>query len=372
MAAQSPVRRRGTPRPSVVASALPLGLLAICCARTGQPAPPPAPLPPVAVRSEPIEWLRRSRPVHAVGTLSGKEQIKLSFKTGGIVERLLVEEGRLVHAGQLLASLKLDEIGAVVTEMRSRLAKAERDKARVANLYEGKAATIEQLQDATTATELARAALAGAAFNEEHSTIRAPVSGKIVRRMVERNELVAPAQPVLLLRGTGRGWVVRADVSDRDIMRLAVGDPAELRFGAVAGRVYKATVTELAEDASPGTGTYDIELRLEPGATPSLRSGLVADVTIRPGTLPPVQAFIPVAALQDGEADRALVYVPNADGTRAVARPITVAYIEGGQAAVTAGLDGATAVITDGAERLAGRPAIRLVASDRLTAGIDR
>jgi multidrug efflux pump subunit AcrA (membrane-fusion protein) len=51
--------------------------------------PPPAPEPPPVVRVASVET-GEAPPIHAVGTLAGKAEVKLSFKNGGTVEHLLV------------------------------------------------------------------------------------------------------------------------------------------------------------------------------------------------------------------------------------------------------------------------------------------
>ena len=50
--------------------------------------------------------------VIASGRLSSKEEIKLSFKTGGIIKEIRVSEGQKVRKGALLAILNLEEIQA--------------------------------------------------------------------------------------------------------------------------------------------------------------------------------------------------------------------------------------------------------------------
>ena len=76
-----------------------------------------------------------SIPIHGSGMLVTIEQIRLSFKTGGIVEKVAVREGATVRKGQLLAQLELDEINAQVQQAESGYEKAKRDYDRIVNLY---------------------------------------------------------------------------------------------------------------------------------------------------------------------------------------------------------------------------------------------
>ena len=65
-------------------------------------------------------------PIHSSGKLSSKEESKLSFKTGGIISGIFVDEGETVKKGQVLAKLNLSEIQAKVNQAKLGLNKAER------------------------------------------------------------------------------------------------------------------------------------------------------------------------------------------------------------------------------------------------------
>ena len=104
-------------------------------------------------------------PVRAVGMLSTTTEMKLGFKTGGIVRRVNTKEGASVKRGEVLAVLDLSEIDAQVNQARIGLDKAERDLNRARNLYQDSVATLEQYQNANSAFELAQSQKRVADFN---------------------------------------------------------------------------------------------------------------------------------------------------------------------------------------------------------------
>ncbi|NIV72271.1 MAG: efflux RND transporter periplasmic adaptor subunit, partial [Calditrichae bacterium] len=59
----------------------------------------------ITVKTTKITRKKMSFPVHTSGMLSSKKEINLSFKTGGILEKLFVDEGQGVKKGKLLAQL---------------------------------------------------------------------------------------------------------------------------------------------------------------------------------------------------------------------------------------------------------------------------
>jgi RND family efflux transporter MFP subunit len=298
-------------------------------------------------------------PVTGTGRVAAKEEVRLSFKVGGIVAQVLVNEGETVRAGQTLAVLDLREIDAQVARARSAEEKAERDLARARTLYADSVATLEQLQNAATGYDVARAELQAAEFNRRYATIVAPAAGRILRRTAEAGELIGPGVPVLVFGSSGSGMVLRVGVADRDVVRLRVGDAASARFDAYPGERFSGRVGEIAAAARPSTGTYDVEISLDAGARP-LVSGLIGRVAIEPSATRPLR-LIPVEALVEADARSAIVFTLDAQGTRARRLPIEIAFLHGGKVAVADGLDGVERVVTDGAAYLSDDTAVRVV-----------
>lgn len=121
--------------------------------------------------------------IHITGYLSTQDEMRLSFKTGGVIDRILVSEGDKVKRGQLLATTKSTEISAQVQQVQLGVQKAERDYQRVLNLYNDSVATLEQLQNAKTGLEIARQNLSQASFNQQYSKIYATQDGFVIRKM---------------------------------------------------------------------------------------------------------------------------------------------------------------------------------------------
>jgi len=173
----------------------------------------------IAVRVAPITEDSAAQPVTATGVIALRDEIALSFKIGGVVSQVLAREGESVPAGQLLATLDLREIDAQVAKAQSAAAKAERDLARVSRLQADSVATRQQLEDATTAAEVARADLQTAMVNRQYARIVAPASAVVLHRAAEPGELVSVGSPVLTLGSRSSGTVARVALPDRDVVR---------------------------------------------------------------------------------------------------------------------------------------------------------
>jgi len=313
------------------------------------------------VRVAPVEQSSLPSTLRAIGTLQPAEQVRLSFKTGGIVASIEVEQGSRVRKGQSLASLAQQEIAAALTQARALADKAERDLERGRALFADEVATREQLDDLTTARDVAAAGLRAAEFNARYSHIEAPADGIVLRKLAEANELVAAGQPVLVLGDTSGGWVVSASLSDRDIVRVRRGDGASVSFDAYPGRTFPATVTELASAADPATGTYEMKLSVEPGDAHFVQ-GLVAKVemTAAAGAGLPI---VPVQALLEANGSEAVVYViaQRDDGDVAQRVAVHIGRLVGESVEVLDGLSGGERVVTEGASYLRDGQSVRVL-----------
>lgn len=303
-------------------------------------------------------------PLQAVGVLAPKDEARLSFKTGGVVASIAVEEGATVHRGQLLASLRSTEIDASVRQAHEALAKAERDHARARALYEDGVATQEQLDDSATVVATTRAGLSAATFNARYARIEAPADGVVLRKLAQPNELVQPGQPVLAVSSLDRGWIVRVGLADRDVVTVHRDDAVEVTLDAFAGRRFAGRVGLIGSSADPQTGTFSVEVRLDPASAP-WAEGMIARVAFGRRALPGSGAVsVPLAALLEADGDLASVFVLDPAGRVVHRRSIRIGAIDGVHVAVVSGLAAGERVVTEGAAFLGDAEPVRVVAAE--------
>jgi RND family efflux transporter MFP subunit len=339
---------------AVVGAAL---LLGACNAGVTEAVPEPTPVRTTAGSTGPA-----SPAILASGLVASRDEMRLSFKTGGIVRRIPVLEGQEVKRGQILAEIELGEIGATVEQARQAGDKARRDLARGEALYADQVISLEQLQDLRTQARVADAQLAGAQFNLGYSVITAPRDGVVLRRFVEERELVPAGQPVVALGARAGGYVVKAAIADREIVQVALGDIVEVRLDAYPDRTLPGTVAEVSRAADERSGLFPIEIRIDSTPLP-LASGLVAKLAIQPArSRTETLVYAPLAAIVEGDGDRASVFV--VESGRAKRKPVRIAFITNGAAALADGLTVGEQIVTDGALYLEDGDAVRLLAPE--------
>ena len=301
----------------------------------------------VPVKLSPVSTLVRSEPVVASGLVSSAQEARLSFKVGGIIDRMYVEDGQPVRKGQLLATLDLTEINAQVSQAQLANEKSERDLNRVKSLYADTAATLEQLQNATTGINVTKQNLAIAQFNRTYAQIHSTVDGTVTRKVANAGEYISPGASVYLISSNRQSdWIVRVGVSDKDWARLRLGNRASITLDAYPDRTFTGTVSELAQAADPVNKLYEVEIRINPGSA-KLAPGLFAKVTLVPAQSRNY-TVVPVEAIVEGNGKEGFVYVLADDRKHVRKTPVQIGFLDGDKVLLTNGLSGVKDVVTAG------------------------
>lgn len=343
------------------AVSLAIALLLVACSKS--PVPPKASESAATpVRAAVVENIDVGGAVRSVGVLAPRDEFRLSFKVGGVIDSIAVDAGDPVRKGQVLAVIKRAEVDAALSQATEAAEKARRDLERGRRLRADEVATQEQVEDLTTAYNVARSNLDAARFNARFARIEAPGDGVVLQRLAKANELVQAGQPVLVVGATDAGWVVRTALADRDAVRVNVGDTARIAFDAFPEREFAGKVTRVGSSADPMTGTFEVEIELAPQGARFAR-GLVAKVTldIKDAGGPQGRTVVPVTAIVEANGRLATVYVLDAEGSVAHLRQVTVGPIVGDRVIVVAGLSAGDRVITDGSAWLADGKPVRVV-----------
>ena len=310
------------------------------------------------VSAVPVETVKPSpadqlNVIRATGMLSASVEQRLSFKTGGILKRILVQSGERVQAGQLLAELDLTEFDAGARQSRESLRKAERDYERAALLFKQDVIARAQLDDARTALDVARAANAATRFNADVGRLSAQTDGVVLKQFVEAGEVIAPGAPVLALGQENNKKILKVSLSDVDAVRVAIGDKASVRFDAFPGQEFAATVVTLAGSATMNTGLFEIEIAID-GDLSRLSSGVIGQAQIQPQAAAEPSSsqgvLIPVAALVQANAEQGQVFV--VQDQHAQARSVRLGALVGTSILVQAGLSVDDEVVVRGAPYL--------------------
>ncbi|MFP3456880.1 efflux RND transporter periplasmic adaptor subunit [Psychrobacter sp. SIMBA_152] len=195
----------------------------------------------------------------ADGTINAKDTANVSAKVNGVaIERILVEEGDRVRAGQVLAVFDTDameqqvlQAQADVAEAEATLANASADAARVLPLIDIDAISKQEADRYRTSEVRARASLQASKarlsnqrLTLENAKVVAPVSGIISEKMVEVGQVAGGDPLFTIIKGGVLEW--RADIDPKLIGDINVGTPVQVSLpggDTVMGQVNRIAPT---------------------------------------------------------------------------------------------------------------------------------
>ncbi len=197
----------------------------------------------------------RAQAARAQTQLKAAQADLSAAERGGSQEEVLSLEAQLVKAGtdrdsaehNLVALKKLEQQGAAsageVREAENALARAD------AQLTFLRQKQTKRYSNAELARVAAQQAEAQATYDAAQdvlakSNVRAPFDGIVYSLPVKQGGFVA-AGDLLLQMADLRKVMLRALVDEPDVARLAPGNPIEITWDAVPGRVWRATVTDI-------------------------------------------------------------------------------------------------------------------------------
>lgn len=305
----------------------------------------------IPVMLAPVGSTTSANSIETTGLLSTEDESKPSFKIGGVVESVLVDEGDFVKKGQVLATLKNTEIASQVSQVSLNVQKAQRDYQRALNLYKDSVVTLEQLQNAKTGLDIAQQGLSAAEFNQQYARIYAPADGFVVRKLLGTGEIAGPGTPVFVLNhvAANSSWILRCGVTDVEWASIAVGDKASVSLDAFPGKNFDATVSNRSLAADPTSGSFTIELKVAlNGARPA--AGMFGKANISVG-----KSFtavtIPYAALLEADGSQGFVFITTDQKT--VKRiPVQLGKIYQDKVEVLSGLEQQQFVVVSGSAYL--------------------
>ena len=325
------------------------------------------------VNSDPCAEGSIENTVTATGEIQPVYKVEVGTQVSGIVEKLYVDYNSEVKKGQLLAELDKSLLLEQVKQAQASLSTTtsnrnlmQKNYDRVKTLYEQKAATQEEYDQAETNLEQAKNQLITAQSdydrartNLKYAEIYSPIDGVILSKAVEEGQTVASSfsTPTLFtIANNLTDMQVEADVDEADIGMVKKGQRVRFTVDAFPSDVFYGTVRQirLEPTVTSNVVTYTVIIDA-PNEAGKLYPGMTANITImveeEQGILVPLEAtlltiapemqeFLQKQGYQVESSDptrESSVYV--LDGKSLVRRSIATGLNDGANVIVTSGLE---------------------------------
>ncbi|NQX56221.1 efflux RND transporter periplasmic adaptor subunit [Pedobacter panaciterrae] len=314
----------------------------------------------IPVKISSVSALGLPQKISATGLVSTENEAKYSFKIGGVISRVFVEEGQFFRKGQLLATLNSTEISAGLMQSNLGVEKAQRDYQRAVNLYKDSVYTLEQLQNTKTALDIAHKAKEAVAFNAHYSKIYAASDGFVAKKIASEGEVVGPGMPVLLINETkqNNNYLLKVGVTDREWAVINPGQTATVTLDGYADKKFDAFVFRKSQAADPTLGSFQVELKLKLNdIKPAV--GMFGKAEISTSQDENVKV-IPYASLVEADGDKAFVFTP--EGANKVRKiPVTISRFDNQQVYLKNGLDGVKEIVISNSAYLNEKSTIKII-----------
>jgi Cu(I)/Ag(I) efflux system membrane fusion protein len=277
----------------------------------------PGKLQKTGVRSEPVERRILSAPLHAPGVIALDERrvsvVTLRFE--GFIDSIEnLTTGEHVHKGQTLMRVSGPNLASAAAEYLIAL-KARSEETIGALGAKGAKRRLENIGVPETII---------ASIEQTHEIPLsvpwpAPQDGEIVERAVVNGMRAAPGDVLFRIVDHDVVWVM-ADVAERDLSLVAVGQKVAVRPRAFPDRVFNGDVSLIYPHLNPETRTERVRIELQ-NPDGLLRPDMYADVEIATGMEVPVLTVSDSAVIDSGA--RQVVLIDKGDG-RFEPRPVKI------------------------------------------------
>jgi HlyD family secretion protein len=218
------------------------------------------------------------------GYIINRQRIEISPRFPGVVKWIGVKKGDTVTNGQVVVLLddaeyraRLHQAEGHLAAAKAAVAKAELNYQRISQLAQNAVESKQAADDARLALEADRAAESQAEGEYELAktyldwcTIRSPIDGVILQKLVEPDELVVPQSfggdrgpsTALIAMADPKDLQVEIDVNESDLAKVSMGQKCHVSPEAYPDKVYGGYVAEMAPEADRSKGTLQIKVQI--------------------------------------------------------------------------------------------------------------
>lgn len=311
---------------------------------------PPAPVIVAEVVERPVKGT-----ASLTGTVEPRRASRVASQTDGLVSARLRDPGDSVRRGDALFRLSNDALRASLIEALADVSFRRFRYQQNAQLLQQEAVADEDLRAAEYELERAQAKLQELESRLEDLIIRAPFDGHLTGIEAEIGEWVTRGQPVARVVSTDTVWVY-AEVPERFLAGLEVGQTAEAVIGALGVTPRRGTIAAILAEASGESRTFPVAVELlnPDGALRASMSAAVDFAVRQPGSSLLVHKD---ALVNDARGSAVILAI---DGV-AVRRQVRPGLAQQGYIVVEGDLAAGDLAVVRGNERLREGQAVRVV-----------
>jgi membrane fusion protein, multidrug efflux system len=311
--------------------------------------------PPEAVTTIIAQQDRWPATLGAIGTVAAVQGVVVSADLPGTVERIAFESGTFVHQGDILVQLDTRQERAQLAAGEAERQLAVLNFGRMKGLLEQRVISQSEYDQATAQQKQTDARVGEIRATIERKTIRAPFSGVLGIRQVNRGQYLAAGDPIVPLQAL-QPIYVNFGVPQQDVARVRVGGDVHITAEELPGLELTGRVSAINSVVDEATRNVQVQATL-PNRDGRLRPGMFVQTSLGTGVSNAVIALPAPAISYAPYGDSVFIVTdlkdPNGRPYKGVRQQfVKLGGSRGDQVAVLSGIKPGDEIVTSGVFKL--------------------
>ncbi len=275
------------------------------------------------------------------GTFEPNCEVTISSESQGKVISYYFNEGDFVSEGKTIALLDNELLGYQLETAEAAYLKAQNDLKRFENLSTGESVSEQQMEEIKLAYKNAKSTYFSIKKQFDNSKIKAPVSGTISKRYVEKGSLLAPGSPVADIVDI-RKMKFQARFTASDLTNVKIGDKVNLTSSLYPNVIYPGTIKVMGVKPD-NSKRYLVQIEVINNPEKPLIAGIEGSVLVEKSAQ---KSLVVPRNCIIGSIIKPMVYVVSENTVKL--RPVTISSIINNKAIITNGLVEGEIVVLSG------------------------
>jgi membrane fusion protein, multidrug efflux system len=275
-------------------------------------------------------------------TLDPDRQVTMISETIGVVNKITVDEGDTVQEGQLLATLSDREKQVKLQQANIHIQNAQQDLDRKQASFNAKIISESDFEKAKYELQVAIEEKNAAQVELDRSVIRAPFSGIITQRFIEKGQNLNTQSQLFTILDVDP-LEAKVYLPEKEILGIKPGQKVDLALNAQKDVKFQGAIRQINPAVDPKTGTVKVTVEITK-APAVVRPGSFVDVKMETQHHDNALLVSKKALLE--EAGERFVFVINKD--KATRRTISVGFLDDQNAEILSGINPGEAVVISG------------------------
>jgi membrane fusion protein (multidrug efflux system) len=300
----------------------------------------------VVVNSAVVKYEHISSDYSANGTFAPFQELTFPSEISGRIVKVFVNVGSNVRVGQVLATIKKDQLEVDNSTARATYQNAIIDNQRYENAFKTGGVTKQQVDNSRLQLKNAKAQLEQSNIRVGDTNVRATINGVINKRFIEPGSVVAPGTQMFDIVNVS-SLKLKVTVNEAQVANLHLGDIIEVKASVFPEDTFHGKISFIAPLADASL-SFPVEIQIENNSQNKLRAGMygTAVFSSKDKGISHAILIVPKEAFVDGVSS-GQVFVINKNKTVTLTK-VTTGRIFGDQIEIVDGLKPDQNVVTTG------------------------